>query len=276
MPRNRIRALVALLTLAAVPLAAQGEARASAAEATLSGRMQGFLDALVEGDLEPVAGFLPRRGEWMRIRTWRGAPSRADRADTLRIAGAETRRVIGAGGAACESFLQPGGEYGPPEGVLMMQAMMNPSGWRRVAGNRFVPPGEDARSAVFVEWGREDGRWVVSAYGEEHHYFPRLLGTPVSMVTRDTVPPAGLAYADGAPWFVENRPITFEGWRYIKYGMPRPLAPGELARIGSLGRMAVYAEPDRTRAPEVLFIPVRPGEYQPYESFRPSGGGVCH
>ncbi|HEX6372847.1 MAG TPA: hypothetical protein VF006_28250 [Longimicrobium sp.] len=274
MLRNSILLLMPLLGLAALPPAARTQTRAPAAEAPLAARMQAFLDALNEGDLAPVAAFFPRRGEWARVRTW-GGRSRGERTETARFAAAETPRAIAAGGAACESFAQPAGEYGPVEGALAMQAMMNRSGWRRVRGNRFVPPGEDARSPVFVEWRREDGRWVVSAYGEEYPDFPRLLGTPVSMISRDTLIAAeGAAYAADAPWFVQNTPITFEGWRYVRYGLPRRFEPGALARLGSLGRIAVYARAGDTRAPEVLMVPVRPGELQVYQGFRPTGS-VC-
>lgn len=259
--RLRLFSLIAILTLA-TPLGAQ---------AGLEARMQALLDTLAEGSTAGAAAFFPRRGEWAMVTTWRGGPAGV-RTRARRFSGAETPRIIGPGGELCDSFTRPGGEYGPPEGVLAMQAMMHRSGWRRVRGSRFVPPGKDASSGSFVEWRREDGAWVVAAFGEEHRHFPRVLGTPVGMITRDTVPPAGVAYAADAPWFARNEPITFEGFRYIRYGNPRAVLPDTMARIGSLGRIPVYAPAGHTRAPQLLVLPVRPGEFQLYEGFRPSAG----
>jgi hypothetical protein len=39
--------------------------------------------------------------------------------------------------------------------------------WRRAAGNRFVPADEPDSSPFYVQWRREDGRWVVSEIGDE-------------------------------------------------------------------------------------------------------------
>jgi hypothetical protein len=54
-----------------------------------------------------------------------------------------------------------------PIGLFAHQVMHRGTGWRRVRGNRFVPPGASASSAIFVEWRREGDRWVVSAFGDE-------------------------------------------------------------------------------------------------------------
>ena len=278
---NRLLPL-ALLLIAPLPLAAQ-RAPAPAPEARLPARMQAFLGAMQdEGTRAQIAAFFPRRGDWTWVRTSRSVRGGGERTEIRRFPGPETVRAIGAGGPACTSFEAPGGEYGPFEGSLRMQGMMSPTGWRRVRGSRFVPPGAPATSAVFVEWRREDGAWVVSAFGEESVYFPggpRLLGVPAprrGTVVRDTVlVPEGAAYAAGEDWFVGNEPITLDGWRYIQYGLPRPLPPGRLTRIGTLGRVAVYAVDGDTHAPGMLMVPVRAGELQPYQGFRPPtcGGG---
>ena len=43
--------------------------------------------------------------------------------------------------------------------------VLRPGRWRRVGGNRFVPPGAPASSPIFVEWRREGDAWVVAAAG---------------------------------------------------------------------------------------------------------------
>jgi hypothetical protein len=197
-----------------------------------------------------------------------------------RFAGSETLRAIGAGGPLCGSFEQGFGEVGPVEGSLQMHVADHPSGWRRVGGNRFVPPGAGARSPVFVQWRREDGEWVVAAFGEARPWRPpgppgpRMPGTPAvprDGITRDTLlVPAGAAYAADAAWYAENRPVTLDGIRYTRYGLPRRFEPGALVRIGTLERVAVYARPGDTQRPEVVMVPVRPGEFQVYENTLPT------
>ncbi|HEX8244638.1 MAG TPA: hypothetical protein VF541_14125 [Longimicrobium sp.] len=64
---------------------------------------------------------------------------------------------------------------GQPIGRFAHQVMMRDRGpsspgplrWRRVRGNRFVPVGDPNSAGFFVEWRREGGRWVVSAFGDE-------------------------------------------------------------------------------------------------------------
>jgi hypothetical protein len=56
---------------------------------------------------------------------------------------------------------------GQPVGRLAHQILHRGTRWRRVRGNRFVPPGAAASSPAFVEWRREGDRWVVSAIGDE-------------------------------------------------------------------------------------------------------------
>ena len=34
--------------------------------------------------------------------------------------------------------------------------------WRRVSGNKFVPPGSDASSQTYVKWRKEGRKWVIS------------------------------------------------------------------------------------------------------------------
>jgi hypothetical protein len=257
---------LALVMAAALPLAAQTGAPATA----LDGRMESFLLVMEEGNRERLVAFCPRSGDWMWLRT----TAQGNRTGVWRFPGQETPRAMGAGGPVCTSFHWPGGEYGPVRGSLAGEVEKNPSGWRRVRGNRFVPPGASARSPVFVEWRREGDAWVVSAFGEQaaHDPSPAQQAQAVSrwMVSRDTTLPAGEpAYAADAPWYVANEVITLDGWRYIQYGLPRAFGPGELVRIGTLGRVAVYAAAGDTAEPEMLMVPVRPGEFQRYQGFRP-------
>ena len=141
-------------------------------------------------------------------------------------------------------------------GGLIGWSLEHPRGWRRVRGTRFVPPGEPASSPVFVEWRREDGRWVVSSFGDASGYAAPFPDGVPNTVSTDTA--GATAYAAGEPWFDRFEPFYFEGRRYLE---PRPMgmiAPNLLTRVGSLGRVGVYAEAgDRDR--DHLFVPSGPG-----------------
>ncbi|HEU4560216.1 MAG TPA: hypothetical protein VFS20_20370 [Longimicrobium sp.] len=254
----RIFPILALLL--AIPLRA-------AAQDGLESRNGAFLRAVRDAPPDSVAAFFPRRGEWTWTQAAEGAPAGHPLA-VQRFAATETLRAIGPGGAVCRSFWQSQGGVGPMETVLIMRIKRNGTRWRRVAGNRFVPPGASSRSPVFVQWRREDGRWVVSGFGDAAYWFPRVLGGfRGSDVVRDTVLglPSTPVYAAQAPWYVENRPISFEGYRYTKYGRPRVIADSLLTRIGRFGLIGVYTAKDDAEW-EVLYIPTAPGEYQPYQT----------
>ncbi|HST61733.1 MAG TPA: hypothetical protein VLK84_23740 [Longimicrobium sp.] len=78
--------------------------------------------------------------------------------------------------------------------------------------------------------------------------------------------PATAGYAAGMTWFINNEPITVNGRRYVKYGLPRVLGVSEVARTGDYMGVPVFAEAGATGATEVLYLPVRPGcEFQPYQ-----------
>jgi hypothetical protein len=267
MRRNFILLLACSLA-AAAPIAAQKDT--SAAPATLDARMQAFFREIPREPNDALAAFFPRRGDWTWVQTVRDMErGRPPRTGVWRFPGAETVRVIGVDGPACPSFDHIRGEFGPFEGKFGMQMMMHPGPWRRVRGNRFVPPGASDRSTVFVEWRREDGEWVVSTIGDEEAYLPRLLGVEANSVSRDTLlAPEGAAYAAGQAWYVDRLSIQMDERIYLPYGPPRPLSLNDLRRVGVLDRVSVYAE-RREPAEEVLYIPISPGEYQPYQTIGP-------
>jgi hypothetical protein len=261
--RNVLLPLV-LLLVAAVPLAAQTSAPA-ATEATLAARMQAFLEEVEDFPNTGLVEFFPRRGDWTWFQTLRDFAGTVRGVGVWRFPGAETPRVIGEGGPACESFEGVTGEAAPWEGRLGMQAM-RPGRWRRVRGNRFVPPGESARSPVFVEWRREDDAWVVSAVGDEDFHSPWLLGREGGSFRSDTAVVAEDAAFAPEDWYT----ITIAGRRAPRYGTPRPMARAELTRVGVLSRVSVYVPRESSwETSEVLYLPVSPGRYQPYE--RPLG-----
>lgn len=257
MPRNRVLPLIALLSLAAFPLGAQ---------TSLSERMQAFLAEVRETPNTGLIPYFPRRGDWTWVQTLEH-PRDGRRTGTWRFSGPETPRVVSADGPACLAFGGGTVEGGPFERSFGMQAARYSGPWRRVRGNRFVPPGESARSPVFVEWGREDGQWVVTAFGDEN--VSAVPGRPAGPFSREAAHvPEDAAFAP-ADWHM----ITVEERRYVKYGLPRPLGRVEIRRIGVLHRVSVYVgrEAGAERS-GFLYLPVSPGQFQPYEG---PGSGPC-
>ncbi|HEX9936671.1 MAG TPA: hypothetical protein VGB15_06100 [Longimicrobium sp.] len=85
--------------------------------------------------------------------------------------------------------------------------------------------------------------------------------------TGDTtgVPSVTEGYAANATWFINNEPITFNGRRYVKYGLPRVLGVTEVTSSGTFEGVPVFAEAGAA-SPDVIYIPVRTGcEFQPYQ-----------
>jgi hypothetical protein len=261
------KSILPLLAAVLLPSAAHAQRAApgSGEAMSLAGRMRAFLEA---ARAEPAA-FFPRRGDWTWVQTHHHERGGV-RVGVWRFRAEDTPKALAYCGPAGESFAyQP---HGQPLGVFIHHVIERRTRWRRVRGNRFVPPGAPAGSPVFVEWRREDGEWVVSAFGDERFHGPRLLGTVRSMVVRNTPLPAPPeAYATGTRWFMNNEPITFEGRPYRKYGSIRRLEARELTWIGLFGRVRVYAQKEHAAAPEVLYVATGPGEFQPYQAF----GRVC-
>ena len=266
-PTFRTAILLAALLAAGAPSAARTQAPApvppAADAATLQGRMRAFLDSLERGR---AAGFFPARGEWTWVQTTHTPDG--DRVGTWRFRPQDTAPAMEVCGPLFGSFaFLP---HGQPVGGLMHRAFESQGKWRRVRGNRFVPAGQGAGSPVFVEWRREDGRWVVAAFGDEGWQGPRLLGQVAGMVRFDTTQatPAD-AYITGESWYTRNEPVTAGGYRYIRYGHPRPIGAAELTWAGRLGGARVYVERGiALQDAEVIYLPTGPGQYQPYMTER--------
>jgi hypothetical protein len=87
-------------------------------------------------------------------------------------------------------------------------------------------------------------------------------GQPVSVAF-----PATTGYAGAETWFINTEPVTFNGRRYTKYGLPRILVTTDVTNVGTVNNVSVFAEPSaNAQRPEVIYIPTRPGcEFQPYQ-----------
>jgi len=263
----RVAPVLAIALAVAAPLAAQAPAGPDA-------RMQAFLKATRDYALtSSLAEFFPWRGDVVWVSTTHGRAG--TRVGRWRFPAARLVDAAENSGPLCETF-----DYGGDliaAGTLMFRILEEDGGWRRVSAVRFVPPGAAADDPTFVEWRLEEGRWVISAFGDERYRFQRVLGglggRPAEMA-RDairadplTLPlPPDASYAAGQPWYEENEPIIIEDQRLVKYGFPRRLEAGTVRRIGSVDGVGVYVELREGFHPEVVYLPVSPdGLFQSYQ-----------
>jgi len=272
--RRRAIALALAAVLGAVP--AHGQLREPALSPSevrsLNARMRTLADSMREYGLnESFAAFFPRRGSWTWMPTVRKTPG-GDRVSTWRFRADETVGALGSSGPLCRSFFRGGGEVETVPTTLAGWLSDESRGWRRV-GRRFVPRGAPDSSPTFVEWRREDGRWVIAAFGDEDVYKPPAPRPSYRSVRRSTatgpsltlpLPPGG-RYAASEPWFARSEPIVLEGGTRVKYGLPRRLGDGDVTRIGWVDGVPVYAEPVDAARATVLYVAVdAEGTFQPY------------
>ena len=89
------------------------------------------------------------------------------------------------------------------------------------------------------------------------------------------VHPVSTGYAATREFFIQDGPVSFGDRRYIRFGLPQVIAPGELARVGEFQGVPVFTEAGASARPELVYLPVRPGcEFQPYRiesGLRPRG-----
>lgn len=90
------------------------------------------------------------------------------------------------------------------------------------------------------------------------------------MLTRDSLPITEIApltgeYASVTGWYVNNEPILFRGYRYIRYGLPRVLGTNEIERAGEYDGVPIFVEAGDTTSVPTLYLPSRPGcEFAPF------------
>jgi hypothetical protein len=80
-------------------------------------------------------------------------------------------------------------------------------------------------------------------------------------------------YADGRDWFVADRPVTFEQRTYLKAGNEVSLDCAAIERVGDFMGVPLYANRGATRPLQQLYVPVRPGVWQAYQTGLPATRG---
>jgi hypothetical protein len=77
---------------------------------------------------------------------------------------------------------------------------------------------------------------------------------------------AGPEYAAARRWYLEGAPVVLGGRAYVKAGLPRVVAPADLAPAGRFDGVPLFAPSGAGETADLLYVPVRPGcEFQPYQ-----------
>lgn len=74
------------------------------------------------------------------------------------------------------------------------------------------------------------------------------------------------SYAEGETWFVEDETVTFERRQYSKFGQPESRDCRGLKIVGDAHGVNLFAEVSASSPFDAVFVPVRPGVFQPYET----------
>ncbi len=73
-------------------------------------------------------------------------------------------------------------------------------------------------------------------------------------------------YASGRDWFVNDEPVAFENREYRKAGGEVSLNCANIRRVGEFGGVPLFADANAQSPFQRLYVPVRPGVWQAYET----------
>jgi len=80
-------------------------------------------------------------------------------------------------------------------------------------------------------------------------------------------------YAEGRDWFTADQPVTFEQRQYLKSGGEVRLDCPDIMRVGEFMGVPLFALRTAQRPFQTLYVPVRPGVWQAYETGLPATRG---
>jgi hypothetical protein len=73
-------------------------------------------------------------------------------------------------------------------------------------------------------------------------------------------------YAAGRDWFVNDQPVRFESREYRRAGGEVGLNCDNIRQVGEFGGVPLFADRSAQSPFERLYVPVRPGVWQPYQT----------
>jgi hypothetical protein len=142
------------------------------------------------------------------------------------------------------------------------------AGVKLALGNLAPPPPPPAERPITVCVVQEGQLQQVDATFDPATGDTMVAGQPFAQAY-----PATEGYAAGATWFINNEPIRFMNRTYVKFGLTRTVPAEQLTNVGTHEGVPVFADTEAEGAPEVIYLPVRPGcEFQPYPWEEPVRG----
>lgn len=160
-PPEHTRMVASIVLALCCVLTLSSELGAQRGKGDLDGRVQAFIAAVDTLGPDGLVSFFPRSGIFTYRRTVYTPEGR--RLGTWRFSASDVRAALE--GPLSSSFdIQIESQ---PIGLFEHQVKMRSGEWHRVNGNRFVPPGADASSAIYIEWRIEGANWVISEFGDE-------------------------------------------------------------------------------------------------------------
>lgn len=79
-------------------------------------------------------------------------------------------------------------------------------------------------------------------------------------------------YADGRDWYTNDSDVRYENRNYSKSGNPVSLECANIMRVGEHMGVPLFANRSAERPFETLYVPVRPGQWQAYQTLRGTRG----
>lgn len=130
-----------------------------------------------------------------------------------------------------------------------------------VVTREVAPPLPDGRAAMVCLASGQNTEIRVSAAGDT------LIG-PRRVRMADLGPNVGFlgSYAAGTPWFVGDEALTFERRQYSKFGQPEARDCRTMRIVGEYRGVNMFAETNAASPFQALYVPVRPGVFQPYQT----------
>lgn len=91
---------------------------------------------------------------------------------------------------------------------------------------------------------------------------------PERVALSDLGPAIGFVgnYAGEETWFVEDETVTFENRAFSKFGQPASRDCRGMKIVGDANGVNLFAEVTGSSPFEVLYVPVRPGVFQSYQT----------
>ena len=146
---------------------------------------------------------------------------------------------------------------GPPPEPLIPATVVDTV----VVTREVAPPLPEGRSATMCLASGQSVEIRIGAAGDT------LIG-PRRVRMVDLGPGVGFigSYAGGEAWFINDQAITFDRRQFSKFGQPEAKECRSMKIVGDFGGVNVFADATGSAPFNLVYVPVRPGVFQPYQT----------